>query len=56
MNYSSSKFYPKSLTLLVSILELVKQGIIAADIARNLEHEEIAYILLYYEGKEAWDI
>lgn len=36
-NNTSSKFYPKSLTLLVRILELVQQGTIAADIARYLQ-------------------
>lgn len=34
---TSSKFYSKSLTLLVQILELVEQGIIAANIARHLK-------------------
>ena len=40
-----SKFYSKSLTLLVSILELIKEGIIAADIARslNLNKAHVSY-------------
>ena len=33
---SSSKFYCKSLTLLVQILEMVRGGSISADIARSL--------------------
>jgi len=43
----SAKFYPKSLTLLVSILELVKQGTIAADIARrlNMKKSHISYYI-----------
>jgi hypothetical protein len=32
----SSKFYSKSLTLLVPILEMINQGIICSDIAKNL--------------------
>ena len=42
---SSSKLYSKSLTLLVSILELVKQGTIAADIARglNMKKSHVSY-------------
>ena len=42
---NSSKFYSKSLTLLVRILELVDQGTIAADIARslNLNKSHVSY-------------
>ena len=41
----SSKFYSKSLTLLVSILELIKEAIIATNIARdlNLKKSHVSY-------------
>jgi predicted transcriptional regulator len=44
---TSSKFYLKSLTLMVNILELVKQGTIAADIARtlNMDNSHISYYI-----------
>lgn len=44
---SSSKFYSKSLTLLVCILELVKEGTIAADIARclNMKKPHVSYYI-----------
>ena len=44
---TSSKFYLKSLTLMVSILELVKQGTIAADIARclNMKKSHVSYYI-----------
>ena len=43
----SSKFYLKSLTLMVNIIEMVKQGTIAADIARtlNMEKSHVSYYI-----------
>jgi DNA-binding MarR family transcriptional regulator len=35
--YNSSKFYSKSLTLMVSIMQLVQDGIVAAEIAGTLD-------------------
>jgi DNA-binding MarR family transcriptional regulator len=45
MRSRSSKFYPRSLTLLVSILELIKQGTIASDIAKqlNMKKSHVSY-------------
>jgi DNA-binding MarR family transcriptional regulator len=47
MQLHSSKFYSKSLTLLVSILELIKQGTIASDIARrlNMKKSHVSYYI-----------
>jgi DNA-binding MarR family transcriptional regulator len=48
-NTTSSKFYPKSLTLLVSILEMIRDGFIAAEIAITLNQSKS--LISYYIHK-----
>lgn len=46
---SSSKFYPKSLTLLVPMLEMIKDGFIAAEISKKLNQSKS--LVSYYVRK-----
>lgn len=49
----SSKFYSNSLTLLVSILELVQERIIAAEIARRLNMSK-SHVTYYIKKSKEW--
>jgi predicted transcriptional regulator len=49
---TGSKFYSKSLTLMASILEMIKEGLIAVDIARNLNLKKSHVSYYVSKGKK----